>query len=161
MEENRRYLLLIGCSQRKYPKSGLVRALDLYEGVNYRVVRKAKQDGYWPDTLQVRILSAKYGLLDPESLIERYDQRMTQERAQSLQQDVGAELDAILTQRRFDEVFINLGRFYLLAVATSQELPKLGGRAHYAIGGIGERMAQMKGWLIQIAKEGGEPQDRG
>lgn len=151
MEERGRYLLLMGCSQRKHPKDGLVPALELYDGVNYRVLHKAKQDGYWPATLQVLILSAKHVLLDPQTLVEHYDQCMTRERALTLQQKAGADLDAILTQQPFDEVFINLGKLYLLALATSQELPRLGARAHYAKGGIGEKMAEMKRWLIHIS----------
>lgn len=156
MEENSRYLLLLACSARKAALSGLVRASDLYEGVNFRVVRKAKRDGFWPAGLQVAIVSAKYGLLDPEALIEHYDQRMTQVRARALQPEVGAALDARLSPGHFEEVFVNLGQCYLLAVAASQELPRLGARAHYATGGIGVRMAQMKGWLARIAREGGK-----
>ena len=119
--------------------------------VNYRVLHKAKQDGHWPETLQVLILSAKHALLDQETLIEYYDQRMTRAHALTLQQQAGADLDVILTQAAFDEVFLNLGKLYLLALATSQEWPRLEARAHYATGGIGERMAQMKRWLIHIA----------
>ncbi len=152
MEENSRYLLVLACSERKAAQAGPVRAIDLYDGVNYRVVRKAQRSGFWSAALQLVILSAKYGLLDPQAFIEHYDQRMTRERALALQQQVGAELDAMLMQRQFDEVFINLGKLYRLALATSQELQGLGERAHYATGGIGERMAQMKGWLIQIAE---------
>ena len=79
MEEARRYLLLIGCSQRKHLKYGLVPAFDLYDGVNYRVLHKVKQDGYWPATLQILILSAKHALMDPQTLIEWYDQRMNRD----------------------------------------------------------------------------------
>lgn len=135
MQENSRYLLLMGCSERKHQKPGLVPALDLYDGVNYRVIRKARRDGYWPAP-QVVIVSAKYGVLDPQTLIERYDQRMTPKRAQALQQQVGTQLDAFLMQRCYDEVFINLGKSYLLALATSQQLSRLGERACYASGGI-------------------------
>lgn len=123
--------------------------------MNYRVLHKAKQNGYWPATLQVLIVSAKYALLDPQTMIEPYDQRMTRERALALQQKAGADLDAMLTQQPFDEVFINLGKLYLLALATSQELPQLGAMAHYATGGIGERMAEMKRWLIHISSHQG------
>jgi hypothetical protein len=80
---------------------------------------------------------------------------MSRERALELQQETGADLVAILTQQLFDEVFINLRKLYLLTLATSQELPRLGARAHYATGGIGERMAQMKHWLIHIAGKQG------
>ena len=34
MEDSRRYLLLMGSSERKHPKSGLVRAIELYTGVS-------------------------------------------------------------------------------------------------------------------------------
>lgn len=152
MEGNIRYLLLLACSARKSAQSGPVRAIDLYDGVNYQVLRKAQRQGYYPAALQLVVISAKYGLLDPQTFIEPYDQRMTQERALALQQEVGAALDAMLTGQHFLEVFINLGQHYLLAVATSRELPRLGERAHYAAGGIGKRMAQMKGWLIHIAE---------
>lgn len=158
MGEGSRYLLLLGCSERKFEKPGLVRAKNLYDGVFYRVVRKSKRGGYWPDA-QVVILSAKYGLIDSQALIEHYDLRMTPERARALQTQVGAELDALLVQCQFDEVFVNLGKNYLLALVASQELPQLGERVRYARGGIGERMAQMKGWLIRVAQEGGEPTD--
>lgn len=144
MGEDSRYLLLMGCSERKFQNPGLVPAIDLYDGVNYRVVRKARQEGYWPDA-QVVILSAKHGLIGSQALIEHYDQRMTPQRALALQQQVGAELDALLAQRQFDGVFVNLGKNYLLALTASQELPQLRERACYAHGGIGERMAQMKG----------------
>jgi hypothetical protein len=52
------------------------------------------------------------------------------------QQKAGADLDAILTQQPIDEMFINLGKLYLLALATSQELPRLGARMHYATDGL-------------------------
>jgi hypothetical protein len=75
MEEYSRYLLLLACSARKSAQTGPVRAIDLYDGVNYRVVSKAKRDGFWPTTLQLVVVSAKYGLLDPQTFIEPYDQR--------------------------------------------------------------------------------------
>ena len=68
-----------------------------------------------------------------------------------IQQEASADLDAILAQQSFDEVFINLGKLYLLALAASHELPQLGEKAHYATGGIGEKMAQMKRWSIHIS----------
>lgn len=161
MDENSRYLLLLACSERKSTQTGLVRAIDLYDGVNYQVLHKAQRQGYYPTTLHVLIVSAKYGLLDPETLIEHYDQRMTEERAQALQQQVGAALDAVLRAHHFDEVFVNMGQSYLLAVTTSQELAYLReqGRVRYASGGIGVRMMQMKNWLLHVAREGGRTEE--
>jgi hypothetical protein len=103
-------------------------------------------------SLDVLILSAKYGLLTADTPIEKYDQRMTQERALQLQRIVAEELDDRLTSIRYDEVFVNLGQMYQVALALSLELPCLGARVHYARGGIGEKMAQMKRWLHLVGQ---------
>ena len=81
MSTEHRYLLIVACSQRKRSDPGLLPAIERYDGVNFRVLRKARREGYWPENLDVLILSAKYGLLKPDTLIEDYDSRMTQERA--------------------------------------------------------------------------------
>lgn len=142
-----RPLLLLGCSQRKRHTPGLLPALERYDGVNFRVLRRAIREGRFPDGLYVLILSARYGLLPADALIEDYDLRMTRQRALSLQRDVSGALDAHLQVDRFDRIFVNLGQVYLLAVAQSTELARPGRCVNYASGGIGRRMSQMKAWL--------------
>jgi hypothetical protein len=60
----RRYLLILGCSQRKRPDSGLLPAIERYDGVNFRILQKAKREEYLPENLDILILSAKYGLIE-------------------------------------------------------------------------------------------------
>lgn len=84
MSSQSRYLLIISCSQRKRSDSGLLPAVEWYDGVNFRVIRKAQREGYWPKNLDLLILSAKHGLLKPDVLLEDYDLRMTRERAFSI-----------------------------------------------------------------------------
>jgi queuine/archaeosine tRNA-ribosyltransferase len=57
-------------TQRKRPEQGLLPAIERYDGVHFRVLRKAKREGYWPRNLEVLIVSAKYGLLelDPKAI---------------------------------------------------------------------------------------------
>ena len=147
-----RYLLIVGCSQRKRPDPGLLPAIERYDGVNFRVLRKARREGYWPRNLDVLIVSAKYGLLRSDAPIENYDQRMTRDRAISLQPAVSVGLDAHLVRVEYDEMFINLGKLYLMTLTRSRELTSLGDRVTYALGGIGEKMSQMKRWLYHITQ---------
>lgn len=88
MNSEPRYLLIVGCSQRKRSDPGLLPAIERYDGVNFRVLRKAKREGYWPANLDVLILSTKYGLIKPETPIEDYDLRMTRGQALKLQSEI-------------------------------------------------------------------------
>jgi hypothetical protein len=143
------YLLLLACSQRKRPDHGLLPAIDRYDGVNFRVLKKAKREGYWPAGLRVLILSAKYGLLEADDPIEDYNLKMTRDMAKQFQHSVGHRLSAVLAQHEWKSVLVNLGKDYLPAIGTTflkQSEPKI----VYAQGGIGERMAQLKEWLKTI-----------
>ena len=62
------HLLILGCSDRKRAANGKLPALDLYDGVNFRVLRTFLNEHGWPPGLCVKILSAKYGLLDATDL---------------------------------------------------------------------------------------------
>lgn len=152
-QSQHRYLLILGCSKCKRPDPGLLPAIERYNGVNFRVLRKAKREGYWSNNLDVLILSAKYGLLEWDKPIENYDLRMTRERALELQSTVSAQLNACLSRVNYREVFINLGQTYLVALAQARKMLGLKGKTHYATGGIGEKMAQMKSWLYHVAQE--------
>jgi cytoplasmic iron level regulating protein YaaA (DUF328/UPF0246 family) len=149
------YLLIVACSHRKRSDPGLLPAIELYDGVNFRVLRRAQREGYWPKNLDVLILSAKYGLLKPNTLIEDYDLRMTLERAMALQPQVGADLDRYLERTSYSEVFVNLGKIYKVALDSSKRLRPLDRRVHYATGGIGEKMSQMKKWLQGVSDSQG------
>lgn len=151
-----RYLLIVACSQRKVPTARLLPAIQRYDGVNFRVIAKAKREGYWPDNLDVLILSAKYGLIGPAALISDYDLPMTRKRAKELRWQVGVDLDGELGEIAYREVFVNLGKVYLVALALSSELKALDGRVRYATGGIGQKMSEMKAWIKRVSSLEGE-----
>jgi len=147
-----RYLLIIGCSQRKRPDLGLLPAIERYDGVNFQVLRKAWREGYWPENLDVLILSAKYGLLKPETKIEDYDLKITRQRAAQLQPLVSLELADRVEAVYYDKIFINLGRDYVSALAGWEEALEQDTTVVYASGGIGQRAAQMRQWLIELSR---------
>jgi cytoplasmic iron level regulating protein YaaA (DUF328/UPF0246 family) len=146
----RRYLLILACAQRKRPDTGLLPAIERYDGVNFRVLQKAKRAGYLSKNLDMLILSAKYGLIKANTPIEKYDLKMTIQRARELQTQVSRNLDAYLVNTEYQEIFVNLGKSYLTVIAISSKMPALHEKIRYASGGIGEKMAQMKNWLCQI-----------
>lgn len=151
MPSRPRYLLVVGCSQRKRPDPGLLPAIERYDGPFFRVLRKARREGYWTNRVDVLILSAKYGLLEPNTAVEAYEMRMTAKKALDQQVEVAAVLDRYLAGGAYSGVFVNLGRTYLIAITQSKELSHMSGNLSYGNGAIGQRMSQMKRWLKQTA----------
>lgn len=139
-------MLILPCSKQKKQVS-TAPALELYDGPFYRVLRKNM-----PLNLDVFILSAKYGLISSNKIISNYDQMMTLERAHELEDDISIELKEIFKKDQYDDIFINLGKIYMLALEKSENLLSRY-NVTLADGQIGERLHQLKGWLTKIAVE--------
>jgi len=107
------HLLILACSQTKRDTRVPLPAFHLYNGVNYRVLRKILLERGWPPGLQIKILSAKHGLIDATKRIMPYDRRMDKRRAQKANQKVLRELRDVPAPKT---VFVNLGADYLPAV---------------------------------------------
>ena len=140
-------LLLIGCSQHKREDEGLLPAIDRYDGPAYRCLRKMIREETYPvDEIGCLIISAKYGLITAQACIEDYDQKMTPGRAAELRDDVQSGLSRYVS-KRIEQVFINLGKDYMLALDGFDwgVCPTL-----EASGGIGMRTSQMKHWILQV-----------
>jgi len=136
-------LLILACSQTKVAGDQPMSAWRRYDGPAFRVVRNAYADR---DDLVVRILSSRYGLIEPEHEIESYDLRMSPVRAQQLQLSVTSELRGLMAE--VGEVFVMAGADYLPAlqpIGSWCTLPE--SHVHRATGGIGEQLHQLKEWL--------------
>ncbi len=146
-DKNKKYLLILPCSKQKKELYG-TSALELYDGPFYRVVRKNQ-----PQNLDILILSAKYGLIRSDNLISHYDQIMTPKRAEELANEIMMKLERTFRNEDYDEVFINLGKNYMLALDGSKNILDEH-NVNWANGQIGERLHQLKTWLNIIrAKE--------
>ena len=151
------YLLIISCSQRKMKCPNPLPAIDLYDGPTYRTLRKfrSEQDKKFPNNLRILILSAKYGLIFPETEIPNYDLKMTSERAEAMRPEVQQDLYQCLffyqiAYGGMDQVFINLGKDYM---RTFEGVDWGRISTIEASGGIGLKTQQMKTWLEQIYVE--------
>ena len=156
-----KYLLIIGCSQRKNQSPELLPAIDRYDGPTYQCLRNFRNtvvfssNNGFPYNLRILILSAKYELIFPETAIPDYDFKMTMQRAQDMAIDVQFDLIRCLEFYNIayggtDEVFINLGKTYRRTLeGFSWGLI----RTMEATGGIGLKTQQMKAWLERVSEE--------
>jgi len=143
--QGKKYLLILSCSKRKKRISNAY-AINLYDGPFYRIVRKNK-----PENLDILILSAKYGLIRYDEEISYYDQIMTIERAKELVDDV-SKLKRMLKMNHYEQIFINIGKTYALAIEKSKPMFNKY-NVYWANGQIGERLHQLKNWLESIDAE--------
>jgi hypothetical protein len=142
-------LLLIACSKRKAPGPKRGRAWDMYDGRLFQVLKKALRDcPGWEQRLDVRIVSARYGLLRPTEVIEAYDERLTAELARERGALWAEQLRQGVTGRNYRSVHVNLGRDYLCALPNLGEL-FAGAGIEWATGGIGTRNAQTRFWVLR------------
>ena len=118
-------------------------AMKRYDGPLYQVLRKSIREGAILPGIRVAIVSAKFGLIEADSLIPFYDQRLNARRAATLGPKVQADLTRLLARHRFGCVRINLGRDYAKLI---EGMPALK-NAIWASGSIGVRAATLKTWL--------------
>ena len=130
---NKDRLLIISCTQKKkYVKS---KAINLYDGASFRVLRKYLDEGN--DGIEIRIISAKYGIIDKNKIIEPYDQKLTYEKAAEFKKKYVWEIKTL--QKSFDDRLMVGGKNYRAVFE--------GNDFKYAEGRIGEQLSQLKKWL--------------
>lgn len=105
LERDRNVLIITGCTKRKL--GPVAPAKDLYQGTIFRKVREyAESMGF-----DYVIISAKHGLLFPESVIEEYEQVLkSAEDIEAIRPDVEERLGEILDQ--YDTIVVIAGSNY-------------------------------------------------
>ncbi|WP_220199788.1 DUF6884 domain-containing protein [Ktedonospora formicarum] len=142
-------LMLISCSGSKNPSLGLLPAIERYTGGVYSIIKKARREGYWQREIDILIVSAKYGLIAEDDLIEIYDQKMDKVRALELRGEVSQRLDDVLKRKNYSLIFMNMGSTYLMSIGDSFEVDRARrtGIIREAKGGIGKKLSQTKVWI--------------
>lgn len=144
-----KHLLLLSCSGRKRNLAGEQPAYKLYDGPCYRSIRKHIVD-YKDMPADLYVISAKYGLIRGDELIEQYELRMTSERARSLRPRISAQFREMLQSKEYEEVFINMGKIYLSSIDGFELLLNPSVNVDYAPGTIGERTSQTMKWINKM-----------
>lgn len=143
-----RQLLLISCSKNKRNDQSV--AIEMYDGPYYKIVRKLIREGKFPETLDILILSAKYGLVKSNDWLEYYDQIMTQERAKELNSVVLVGLENAFRDVKYSDFYINLGENYMKAIEGYQSIVPKYVTVIVSQGEIGMRMSAMKKWIESL-----------
>jgi len=142
----RKKLLIIACSNRKLRTKGLLPAIERYDGVTYRVIRKAMREGYFPSNVDIKILSAEFGLIDADTLIPYYDRRMDKARAEELKSPVHKLLQMHFAKHTYAEIYIDLGADYLPAI--QDFVFPSNTKQIFAKERIGIRLGNLRKWLL-------------
>lgn len=125
---------------------GPLPAWDLYDGVLFRVCKKAQREGRWPDDVDVRILSAEYRLIRPETVIAPYNRKLDKNTADVLRsaflQGGSNSIPEALTGCR--EIYIAAGGLYRDAIRPNvpRDINVIDGS-----GEIGRMQQKLKAWL--------------
>jgi len=143
----KRKLLILSCSMRKIHTDDPVAALDLYDGVAFRVVKRMQRCGEFPDSVNIFIVSAKYGLIPADQKITFYDQKMTLEIACQQAKRNCLILRQILSDQQCCEIFANLGTVYLKAIQPINSWLTYPTPIILPGGRIGQKLQRMKRWL--------------
>ena len=125
-------LLILSCSKRK--KIGNGPSIEIYDGGAFRSLRRYLKVN---DGLDVRIISAKDGLINQAFEIENYDEKMTLEKAKLYRRKYAREISTLLSCYR--DVMICGGKEY--RVVTGDK------KCQYTKGKNGQQLHQLKEWL--------------
>jgi len=109
-------LLVQSCSATKESVDTPVPALDLYDGYFFRIIKKAVRANRFQSELDIIIISAKHGVVEPDDHIGYYDQEMDTERANELNDEIIDAIASKVVEHEYEKVWVNLGKDYLPAV---------------------------------------------
>ena len=146
-------LLIISCSGAKDKAPGKLPALKRYKGPFYPILHKAIRENRLPKYLDILIISAKYGLLKSEELIEDYDHEMDVPRANELRPQIQADLKAFLNGKDYDQLFNGLWKVYNKTLE-GFDLEKYCEHLIPVETNRGKRMRQLKQWIIALFEKG-------
>lgn len=144
-------LLILSCSRRKRSTPGLLPASKRYDGPLFQVMNKfMRVHPLGAQAVDVYVLSAKFGLIPEDCPISNYDCRMTLQRVKGLQQQTLTELKRILIERRYNELFISMGKDYLHALDGYEPLIPDYLKVITSTGSMGRKQAELRSWLHRI-----------
>jgi len=137
-----RTLLVQSCSKSKNQPDGTVSAVDLYSGFFFRILKKARREDAFDSDVDLCILSAAHGIIDPDEKIAWYDQEMSAARAAELAPAVARDLAERAPS--YDRIVVNAGEVYRSAL---QELDVEVPVYYIDGGGIGEKGHVLKQFI--------------
>ena len=146
-------ILFLPCSGAKAP--GLLPAIEKYTGSSVWGLLRKNQERFelLQNKAQLIIVSAQYGLLFPDEVVDDYDTTMTPQRLSELTNDYQRQkLGAILNNVEDESIYVALPKAYRLLIEKLNVCDwSLLNTHFYAPGyGIGNQRKQIKEWVEAI-----------
>ncbi|ABQ68576.1 hypothetical protein Swit_2217 [Rhizorhabdus wittichii RW1] len=151
-------LVILACSATKRPDTGLLPAIQRYDGPMWRTLRArlaelpAARQAYASGDLRIMMLSALCGFKPVDRAIPDYDHRMTRDLAARLADDPSCDFQSIPPiVREAEAVLFAGGDIYRDAMweASGGSLWNLMKITETDAGGIGHHRAQLSAWLTE------------
>ncbi len=147
-----RRLLILTCSARKRDDADLLPAQERYDGPLWQVLRSViREQPLFVGDVDVYVLSAAYGLIPATDMIPTYEQTMTDERAQELHDATIQKFRSLLERGDYDRCCLGLSQLYLRALDGWEFVTPVGTLVTVAGGPMGEKLSQVKRWLLGAA----------
>ena len=157
MQESLSDMLIMGCSVKKRLDSGMLPAIERYDGPLFRVLRKyLRSPVFRQGHLHVYVLSAQFGLIPASTQIPNYDRQMTRQRAIELVSQVLPHLTDLVGARQYQELYLCLGREYLRCLEGYESVLPRRVKVTVAEGPMGKRQFDLRRWLYrdEVKQEG-------
>lgn len=136
-------LLIQSCSNAKEHTDKAVPAIDLYDGYFFRIIKKAMREGQFDPKFDILIISAKYGVIEPEEKIHYYDRLLGKDQAQEWNEMIVDDIAKKTSGMDYKEIWVNTGKRYLATLDGVEEV--VDGSINYISGdGIGIKGSQLK-----------------
>lgn len=132
-KQKKKRLLIMSCGKAKGDSPG--RAIDVYLGPTFQMVRKYLRTN---NGIDVKIISAKYGIIDHKDRISPYELKLNRETASIY----GSTVSSFVSEwpKIYTDIFIVGGKTYQSVFPTAPRDMRAEGR-------IGEQLSQLKRWL--------------
>lgn len=145
-------LLVVSCSKKKIKVETPTPAIYVYDGPVYKTLRKMGLDFKNENGLDILILSAKHGFIEPMTEITYYDQIMTKDSAEKMRPMLEKQLLDFLSRKEYSEIAVNLGKPYMLAF--QKMIPYLSEetKMEFFDGPIGKKLHKTKKWVEKNIK---------
>lgn len=118
-----------------------------YDGGAYRVIKKLQREQSFPPDVQIKIVSARFGLIDSETEIPYYELRMNRDLASKLGRQTATEANTYFNRQKYSEIYIDAGGYYQTSL--SNFLEGYDCPVTLAKGRIGERLHALRNWLTR------------
>lgn len=142
-----RRLLVLSCSDRKSPAIRAIPAFERYDGPAFRVLRRFRDNapvrGVSPPALLV--ISAKHGLVNGDTPIRNYDERLTDATRRQLRCLVLQQLAELPLE--YDYVLVSTSRAYEAVIEGIEEHFPASTSVIRTRGPRGKQLAQLRNWL--------------